>query len=91
MGETDIDAKVRELRCLYDITAQLRSKIEVLEDSVIGAMIKLDLTETAGADWRCTWKEERRCRVDAKAMQREAPELAARYCRVYTCRRLCVE
>lgn len=91
MGETDIDAKVRELRCLYDITAQLRSKIEVLEDSIKNAMISQNITETAGADWRCTWKEERRCHVDAKAMQREAPELAARYCRVYTRRRLCVE
>lgn len=91
MGDTDIDAKVRELRCLYDIAARLRSKIEVLEDSVTSYMIKQNVAEATGTDWRCIWKEERRCRVDVKALQRTAPELAARYCRVYTSRRLCVE
>lgn len=91
MGKTDIDTKVRELRCLYEIYAQIKANIDVLEDSIKNAMIHQDVTEISGTDWHCTWKEERRCHVDAKKMQRELPAVAAQYCSVYTVRRLCVE
>ena len=56
MGIYEIDAKVKELRELRDMEAEVKSAITAIEDSLKAEMLAKNTDVLSGKDYTITWK-----------------------------------
>lgn len=76
---------IRELRSLID---EAGAELEALQDEIKEHMGAAE--ELHAGEYKITWKPVTSSRLDTKALQIAAPELAARFTRAVTVRRFCV-
>ena len=68
MSIYEVDAKVKELRELRDMEAEVKSAIAVIEDSLKAEMLAKNTEVLAGTDYRVTWKTVVTNRFDSAAL-----------------------
>ena len=79
MSTNELDSKVKELRELKRMAAEMAEMIESLQDDIKAEMTAKGTDTLKGADWKVTWKEYQSTRIDTTALKAELPELAARF------------
>ena len=79
MSTKEIEGKVKELRELKRMAAEMAEMIESLQDEIKATMAELGTDILTGTDWKITWKEYKSTRVDTTALKAELPELAERF------------
>ena len=85
-----VDAKVKELRELRDMEAEVKSAIAVIEDSLKAEMLANDTEVLAGNDYRITWKTVITNRFDSAAFKLTHADLFAQFSRSTTTRRFVI-
>ena len=79
--------KVQELRELMRMADELNAEIEAIKDDLKAEMNEGNGYELHGADYKITWHENVTSRIDAKALKKDLPEIAAKYTRTSASRR----
>ena len=90
MSANEIDAKVKELRELRNLEAELRAAIADVEESLKAAMLLKNTDVLIGQECRVMWKTVVSSRFDSTAFKKAMPELAERFTRSSTSRRFTV-
>ena len=88
MSQQELTSTVAELQELRRMQEELDAEIAALQDRVKAHMG--DARELTAGPFRVTWKPVTTARVDATALKRELPELAARFTKTVTTRRFVV-
>lgn len=88
MSIKDMEAKAQELQELKRMREELDAEIEAAQDVIKAAMGDQEAI-TAGA-FKITWKAVESVRMDAKALQKALPDIAARFMVKTTVRRFCI-
>ena len=90
MSIYEVDAKVKELRELRDMEAEVKSAIAVIEDSLKAEMLAKNTEVLAGTDYRVTWKTVVTNRFDSTAFKLTHADLFAQFSRSTTTRRFVI-
>lgn len=90
MSIYEVDAKVKELRELRDMEAEVKSAIAVIEDSLKAEMLAKNTEVLAGTDYRVTWKTVVTNRFDSAAFKLTHADLFAQFSRSKTTRRFVI-
>ena len=90
MSIYEVDAKVKELRELRDMEAEVKSAIAVIEDSLKAEMLAKNTEVLAGTDYRVTWKTVVTNRFDSAAFKLTHADLFAQISRSTTTRRFVI-
>ena len=90
MSIYEVDAKVKELRELRDMEAEVKSAIAVIEDSLKAEMLAKNTEVLAGTDYRVTWKTVVTNRFDSAAFKLPHADLFAQFSRSTTTRRFVI-
>jgi len=88
MTELEMMNKIRELRQLEALIAEAQQEAETLKDAIKAEMG--DREEIRAGEYRVTWKTVTSARLDAAALRKALPDVAALYTRETTSRRFCV-
>ena len=88
MGTIELNGKIKELRSLRRMQDELAGEIEALQDAIKAEMTARNVDTLTGDDWKITWKEVTSNRLDSTALKKELPDIAARYTKASTSRRL---
>lgn len=88
MSENQITAKIRELRQLEALIAEAQAEADTIKDEIKTEMG--DREELRAGEYRITWKTVETARLDAVALRKEMPEVAATFTRTTKTRRFCV-
>jgi len=88
MGTIELNGKIKELRSLRRMADELAGEIEALQDAIKAEMTARNVDTLTGDDWKITWKEVTSNRLDSTALKKELPDIAARYTKASTSRRL---
>lgn len=88
MSIKEIETKAQELQELKRMREELEAEIEAATDAIKAAM-GAEESVVAGA-YKITWKPVESTRMDAKALQKALPEVAARFMVKTTVRRFCI-
>lgn len=88
MTTANIISKVTELQELKRMQEELTATIEAVTDEIKAVMG--DQEELSAGAFRITWKPVTTSRIDTTALKKELPEVAARYLKITTSRRFCV-
>lgn len=87
MSVDTMNEKVKELRELRRMAAELADEISGIEDELKAHMEANSMDTLLGLDWRITWKPVTSSRVDTTALKKELPDIAARFMKQNTVRR----
>ena len=90
MSIYEVDAKVKELRELRDMEAEVKSAIAVIEDSLKAELLAKNTEVLAGTDYRVTWKTVVTNRFDSAAFKLTHADLFAQFSRSTTTRRFVI-
>ena len=90
MSIYEVDAKVKELRELRDMEAEVKSAIAVIEDSLKAEMLAKNTEVLAGTDYRVTWKTVVTNQFDSAAFKLTHADLFAQFSRSTTTRRFVI-
>lgn len=90
MSIYEVDAKVKELRELRDMEAEVKSAIAVIEDSLKAEMLAKNTEVLAGTDYRVTWKTVVTNRFDSAAFKLTHADLFAQFSRSTTTHRFVI-
>ncbi|MBR2491679.1 MAG: hypothetical protein IKB65_09430 [Ruminiclostridium sp.] len=88
MSNTELTAKIRELRELQALIDQAEAEAEAIRDLLKAHMG--DQEELRAGEYKVTWKPVTSSRVDTRALKAAFPELAARFTTRTTIRRFIV-
>lgn len=88
MSIKELENKARELKELQRMAEELEMEMDAIKDAIRAALGEREEV-TAGA-YKITYKPVTSNRVDASAIKRELPELAQRFTKTTTVRRLVV-
>lgn len=88
MSIKELENKARELKELQRMAEELETEMDAIKDAIRAALGEREEV-TAGA-YKITYKPVTSNRVDASAIKRELPELAQRFTKTTTVRRLVV-
>lgn len=88
MSVDTMDAKVKELRELRRMQEELAAEIEAIQDELKAHMDAHGMDTLLGFDWRITWKSVTSNRLDTTDLKKELPDIAARFMKQSTVRRL---
>ena len=91
MSNTEIQSKVNELRELRRMADELTAEIESIQDAIKAHMTASGVDSLTAGAFKVTWKEVTTTRVDAAALKKALPEVAARFSRTATVRRFTVQ
>ena len=84
----ELEAKARELRQLQALIEEAQTEAEAIKDAIKAAM---GVSEAIVAgEYRITWKPVTSTRLDASALRKALPDVAARFTKETTVRRFCV-
>ena len=75
MSTIEMETRVKELRELHRMAAELEAEIEGLQDSIKAEMAAHNTDEISGSDWRITWKPVTSARFDSKSFKASHAEL----------------
>lgn len=84
----ELEAKARELRQLQALIEEAQTEAEAIKDAIKAAMG--DSEAIVAGEYRITWKPVTSTRLDAGALRKALPDLAARFAKKTTVRRFCV-
>lgn len=85
----ELEAKARELRQLQALIEEAQTEAEAIKDAIKAAMG--DSEAIVAGEYRITWKPVTSTRLDASALRKALPDVAARFTKETTVRRFCVE
>lgn len=84
----ELEAKARELRQLQALIEEAQTEAEAIKDAIKAAMG--DSEAIVAGEYRITWKPVTSTRLDAGALKKALPDVAARFTKETTVRRFCV-
>ena len=84
----ELEAKARELRQLQALIEEAQTEAEAIKDALKAAMG--DSEAIVAGEYRITWKPVTSTRLDAGALRKALPDVAARFTKEPTVRRFCV-
>lgn len=84
----ELEAKARELRQLQALIEEAQTEAEAIKDALKAAMG--DSEAIVAGEYRITWKPVTSTRLDASALRKTLPDVAARFTKETTVRRFCV-
>ncbi len=87
MSISEIESKVRELRQLQTLIEEAQAEAETIKDAIKAHMG--DSEELRAGEYKVTWKAVTSSRLDAVALRKAVPDVAAAFTRTTT-RRFCV-
>ena len=90
MSNETMSAKVKELRELKRMAAELAEEITSIEDEIKSTMSSMDTDTLTGADWKVTWKTVTASRFDSKAFKEDHADIYNQYTKTTASRRFCV-
>lgn len=88
MSKQELEAKVRELRQLQSLIDEAQAEAEAIKDSLKAHMGERE--ELRAGEYLVTWKPVKSSRVDATALKKALPDVAARFMVETTTRRFCI-
>ena len=88
MSINEIESKVRELRQLQALIEEAQAEAENIKDAIKAHMG--DSEELRAGEYKVTWKAVTSSRLDAVALRKAVPDVAAAFTRTTTTRRFCV-
>ena len=88
MSMNEIEAKIRELRQLQALIEEAPAEADTIRDAIKAQMG--DSEELRAGEYKITWKPVTSARLDAAALKKALPDVAARFTRETTTRRFCV-
>ena len=84
----ELEAKARELRQLQALIEEAQTEAKAIKDAIKAAMG--DSEAIVAGEYRITWKPVTSTRLDASALRKALPDVAARFTKETTVRRFCV-
>lgn len=87
MSTNILNQKIKELRELRRMADELSAEIEAIQDEIKAHMTAQDTDTLNGADWRITWKPVTSSRLDASALRKALPDVAAAFTKQAVTRR----
>ena len=84
----ELEVKARELRQLQALIEEAQTEAEAIKDAIKAAMG--DSETIVAGEYRITWKPVTSTRLDASALRKALPDVAARFAKKTTVRRFCV-
>lgn len=84
----ELEAKARELRQLQALIEEAQTEAEAIKDAIKAAMG--DSEAIVAGEYRITWKPVTSTRLDAGALRKALPDVAARFTKETTVRRFCL-
>ena len=91
MSQQEITATVAELQELRRMQEDLEAEIASIQDRIKAHMAASGVDSLTAGAFKVTWKEVTTPRVDAAALKKALPEVAARFTRTATVRRFTVQ
>lgn len=88
MSINEMERKARELRQLQALIEEAQQEAETTKDAIKAAMG--DAEEIRAGEYRITWKPITTSRIDAAALKKALPDLAAQFTKTSTVRRFSV-
>ena len=88
MSIQEVENKVRELRQLQVLIEEAQAEAEAIKDAIKAHMG--DSEELRAGEYKITWKSVTSSRLDATALRKALPEIAAQFSKPTTTRRFCV-
>lgn len=90
MSINEIDAKVKELRELRNLEAEVKSAITAIEDDLKAEMVERCTDVLTGQDCMVSWKTIISSRFDSAAFKLSHADLFKQYSRATTSRRFVI-
>ena len=84
----ELEAKARELRQLQALIEEAQTEAEAIKDAIKAAMG--DSEAIVAGEYRITWKPVTSTRLDAGALRKALPDLAAQFTKTNAARRFCI-
>ena len=88
MNTREIEGKVRELRQLQALIDEAQAEAEAIKDTIKAAMG--DSEALQAGEYKIIWKPVTTTRIDAAALRKALPDVAARFTKETTVRRFSV-
>lgn len=88
MDISEMESKVRELRQLQALIEEAQQEAEAIKDAIKAAMG--DSESVVAGEYKITWKPVTSARIDASALRKALPDVAAAFTKETTVRRFCV-
>lgn len=88
MSTNELTEKIREYRELQALIEEAQEEAEAVKDTIKAAMG--DSEELRAGEYRVTWKPVKSSRIDATALRKAMPDVAAAFTRETTARRFCI-
>ena len=88
MSTNELAEKIREYRELQALIEEAQEEAEAVKDTIKAAMG--DSEELRAGEYRVTWKPVKSSRIDATALRKSMPDVAAAFTRETITRRFCV-
>ena len=76
MSNVELNSKVKELRELKTMAAELADAIESIQDEIKATMTAQGTDTLKGIDWKITWKEYQQTRLDTKKLEADLGDLS---------------
>ncbi len=90
MSTNEMESKIKELRELRRMADELAAEIDSIQDAIKHHMDAEGVDTISGTDWKVTYKAVTSSRLDAAALKKALPDLAAQFTRSTTVRRFCI-
>lgn len=88
MSINELEIKCRELRQLQALIDEAQAEAETIKDAIKAAMG--DSEAVQAGEYKITWKPVTTARIDAVALRKALPDVAARFTKETTVRRFSV-
>lgn len=88
MSSIELEGKIRELRQLQSLIDEAQAEAESIKDAIKAQMGQEDVLRAG--EYTATWKSVKSARLDATALRKALPDVAARFMVETTTRRFCV-
>lgn len=86
----NLDSQIHELRELRRMADELAAAIDTIQDAIKAEMTAASVDVLTGSDWKAVWKPITTSRIDAAALKKALPDLAAQFTKTSTVRRFSV-
>ena len=91
MSQQEITATVAELQELRRMQEELEAEIASMQDRIKAHMTASGVDSLTAGVFKVTWKSVSSARLDAAALKKAMPEVAARFTKTATVRRFTVQ
>lgn len=84
----ELEAKARDLRQLQALIEEAQTEAEAIKDAIKAAIG--DSEAIVAGEYRITWKPVTSTRLDAGALRKALPDVAAQFTKTTAARRFCI-